>query len=110
MHAGFAVLAVMLVASGCRSLTNNCSKPGAYDTAEEVPSLKVPLGLDGPDTRQAMSIPALKEPEAPLPEGSRCLEEPPAFVGPHTVTAPAAAPAAGERGKGKRPGSRAPRS
>jgi hypothetical protein len=93
---------VLLLASGCRSLAN-CSKPGAYDSAVELPPLRMPVGLDGPDTRQAMMIPALNEPEVPLAAGQRCLEEPPPITGPRTVTPPGTklAPAA-DRAKGKR--------
>ena len=67
--------AALLLAGGCRSLS--CVNPETYSNAQEVPRLKMPVGLDGPDTKQALEIPALNEPEAPRdPEGG-CLEDPP---------------------------------
>ncbi len=39
--------------------------------------LKMPVGLDGPDTKQALEIPALNEPEVPRDPQGACLEEPP---------------------------------
>ncbi|MET0281607.1 MAG: hypothetical protein ABW278_10850 [Steroidobacteraceae bacterium] len=104
-------LGVLVLASGCRSLTANCSKPGAYDSAEELPSLRMPAGLDGPDTRQSMQIPALTEPEAPRTKADGCLEAPPAYTGPHTVTPPGSLAPAGPDRKGGRKGSapKAPR-
>ena len=101
---------VLLLAAGCSSLSS-CSKPGVYAMAQELPPLRMPVGLDGPDTRRAMQIPALNEPEAPLPS-DRCLEEPPEMPK-RAATAPGAQPAApaatpdpappSRRGRGPRP-------
>jgi uncharacterized lipoprotein len=76
----------LLLLGGCkRILMANCHKPQAYATAEDLPPLRIPAGLDGPDTRTALKIPALTEPEAPRRLKDPCLEEPPA------ASAPAAA-------------------
>jgi hypothetical protein len=47
-----------------------------------VPALKMPAGLDGPDTREAMQVPPLTEPEVPRPAKGPCLEEPTPLVKP----------------------------
>jgi hypothetical protein len=80
--AGFAVL------PGCKRLfASNCSKPQAYADAQSLPPLRIPVGLDGPDTRAALKIPDLNEPEAPRGPKDPCLVDPPAFT---TSAAPAA--------------------
>ena len=82
------LLVVLLAGSlvllpGCkRLLGGNCHKPQAYAAAQEVPPLRVPAGLDGPDTRAALKIPALEEPEAPRTAKDPCLEEPPSATTP----------------------------
>ena len=67
--------AALLLAGGCRSLS--CINPETYSDAQEVQRLKMPVGLDGPDTKQALEIPALNEPEVPRDPKGSCLEEPP---------------------------------
>lgn len=79
--AGFAVL------PGCKRLfASSCSKPQVYAQAQSLPPLRIPVGLDGPDTRAAMKIPDLNEPEAPRGPNDPCLQEPPAFT---TASTPA---------------------
>jgi hypothetical protein len=68
-------MGALLLVGGCRSLS--CSNPADYSSAQEVPPLKMPVGLDGPDTTQALEIPPLTEPEAPRDPKGPCLEEPP---------------------------------
>jgi uncharacterized lipoprotein len=76
-----ALTSCMVVSSGCkRLLAQNCNKPQAYAAAQDMPPLKIPVGLDGPDTRTALKIPALNEPEAPRAVGAPCLDEPPALT------------------------------
>ncbi len=101
--------AALLLAAGCKSLS--CNNPDSYSNALEVQTLKMPVGLDGPDTSQALKVPALKEPEVPHDPNGPCLEEPPVFVPPRTTTtsapaSPASAPArtAPERGSSPLPG------
>jgi uncharacterized lipoprotein len=73
--------------SGCHtlhSLTHSCGKDiDGYTKATSVPSIRVPLGMDPPDTKSGLAIPALNEP-APPPRGPNdpCLEEPPKFSEP----------------------------
>jgi uncharacterized lipoprotein len=81
-----ALCASLAVLPGCKRLfASNCSKPQAYAAAQSLPPLRIPVGLDGPDTRAALKIPDLNEPEAPRGPSDPCLEEPPAFA---TASAP----------------------
>jgi 2-oxoglutarate decarboxylase len=91
------MLAGVAVLSGCgRFSGSNCNKPQMYAQAQSVPALKVPAGLDAPDTRAALRIPELNEPEAPRGAGDPCLEMPPPYSAPAAPAAarPAPAPAA----------------
>jgi uncharacterized lipoprotein len=63
--------------AGCRSY--QCSEPSANDTADVIPPLEVPPGLEPPDTRNALKIPELSEPERPRTKADGCLEEPPSY-------------------------------
>ena len=90
-----AVLALILLPlAGCKLLTraNSCDKPGEYESAQNMPPLKVPAGLDAPDTRASLPIPDLAEPEKPRQPGDPCLDAPPPY-GPPKVTKPAPIPA-----------------
>jgi uncharacterized lipoprotein len=69
----------LLLLGGCKSMTGGCEKPHAYSTAENLPPLHIPAGLDGPDTRSAVRVPELTEPAAPRGKNESCLEEPPKF-------------------------------
>jgi uncharacterized lipoprotein len=77
------MLGSLLLLGGCSGfLTRNCNKPEVYATAENLPPLRIPVGLDGPDTRAALKIPALNEPEAPRSAKGDCLESPPPLAAP----------------------------
>lgn len=79
------ILAALVLLPGCRLLNRtSCNKPQAYQKAEDNPALKIPLGLDAPDTRTALHIPPLTEPVAPRGPDDPCLDAPPSYV-----TAPA---------------------
>lgn len=83
--------ASLLALGGCKHLVGDCHKPAAYAAAKEMPPLRIPVGLDGPDTREALKIPALNEPEVPRGAKDPCLEEPPAYVPPPPGSQPASA-------------------
>jgi hypothetical protein len=73
------VLLVPLL-SACRHFTYACHKPQVYMRATSVPSLKIPTGLDPPDTTNALHLPPLNEPAPPARTGRQpCLDEPPSF-------------------------------
>jgi hypothetical protein len=84
--------------SGCHtlhSLTHRCDNDTyGYTKAGSIPPLRVPEGLDPPDTKSALQVPVLNEPPPP-PRSSKdpCLDEPPKFVEPKN-TRPAVLPAA----------------
>src|SRR5215469_9263620 len=68
-----------------------CHSPQSYQKAQTVPPLKVPAGLDAPDTTNALRLPTLNEPAPPPRSGKQpCLDEPP----PYKVTQPAKTPQA----------------
>jgi uncharacterized lipoprotein len=78
--------------SGCKMLRggNSCNKPQPYMAARSVAPLKIPPGLDAPDTSNALKLPTLSEPAAPRSKNDPCLDQPPSFK----VSKPAAAPQA----------------
>jgi uncharacterized lipoprotein len=74
------LLASALLLSGCgRLFKTTCAKPEDFAGAEERPLLKLPAGRDAPDTRQALPIPPLDEPEKPRSEADPCLDTPPRY-------------------------------
>jgi uncharacterized lipoprotein len=74
---------LMLMLSGChpfRYFTYVCHKKQSYEQATSIPPLKIPAGLDPPDTTNALRLPALNEPAPPPRTGKQpCLDEPPPF-------------------------------
>src|SRR5262245_34085595 len=73
----------LALAAGCSSVVGgSCHKPQAYAQAGNLPPLRVPAGLDGPDTTEALEVPNLQEPEVALDPDGPCLEAPPAIVAP----------------------------
>jgi hypothetical protein len=73
------LLAAALLLGGCRSGPASCPKPGIYTQAQSIAPLRIPAGLDAPDTRGALLVPELDQPEAPRPAGAPCLDQPPKF-------------------------------
>ena len=71
------------VLAGChtfRNLTYACHKQQGYMQATSIPPLKIPTGLDAPDSTNALRLPALNEPAPPPRKGKEpCLDEPPPF-------------------------------
>ncbi len=98
MRSARAVGVLLLLAplvSGCHvfrsASAKACHNPQPYQKAQSVPPLKVPAGLDAPDTTNALRLPALNEPAPPPRKGREpCLDEPPPFK----VTQPAKTPQA----------------
>lgn len=87
LHNIVVLAAVGLGLSGCHSLhsfARSCANDGdAYLKATSVPPIKVPLGIDPPDTHSALQVPVLNQPEPPL-RGPKdpCLDAPPKFTEP----------------------------
>ena len=76
--------ALLLALSGCSWMHHGrhsarCLEPAVGGEAKNMPPLKVPSGLDAPDTRNAIKVPPLEEPERPRAAGEPCLSMPPSF-------------------------------
>src|SRR5215475_10067048 len=91
------LLAVSVALVGChpirslRSRELSCHKKQPYMAATSVAPLKIPAGLDTPDTTNALHIPPLNEPAPPPRKGKEpCLDEPPSFKLPPKAPAPQA--------------------
>jgi len=71
----------LLALSGCKSLSaKSCHAPQPYQEAKSAPPLKIPAGLDSPETANTLRIPQLSEPPPPPRKGKDpCLDEPPPF-------------------------------
>ena len=89
------VLAACLALSGCHHgiKANACNKrPPAYASAQSVEPIKVPAGIDRPDTHAALRIPELNEPAPPRRTvHDPCLDAPPSFTVPKPPRTPPAA-------------------
>ena len=89
------VLLLLPIAGGCHffrsASAKACHSPQPYQKAQTVAPLKIPTGLDAPDTTNALRLPALNEPQPAKRSGNQpCLDEPPPFK----VTPPAKTPQA----------------
>ena len=101
-RASWALAAVLPVFAGCHSIPvhmpwhhgaeiASCYKAQPYMKARSIPPLRIPEGLDGPDTRNALVVPPLKGPVPPRPKpGVPCLDSPPSFSVPHPLPPPKA--------------------
>jgi uncharacterized lipoprotein len=82
---GFMCLTLLVGVSGCHTLhnkfsSNRCTEKRSYEGERSVAPLKVPAGMDAPDTVNALRLPALNEPAPPARARSApCLDEPPSF-------------------------------
>jgi uncharacterized lipoprotein len=77
------VAAASMGLSGCkhlRQIARSCHENKPYQRAASIAPLKIPAGLDTPDTTNALHVPALDTP-APPPRKKTdpCLDEPPPF-------------------------------
>jgi uncharacterized lipoprotein len=72
-----------LGASGChpfRHFAYACHKTQVYMQASSVAPLKIPPGLEAPDTTNALRLTQLNEPAPPRRTGQQpCLDEPPPY-------------------------------
>jgi uncharacterized lipoprotein len=81
-------LIAMLALAGCgafRPTFESCDEVPPYAGAKEIAPLKVPEGVDAPDTRNALKIPAVTTPEKPL--AGRCIDAPPSYAVPKAPAA-----------------------
>jgi len=78
-----ALALVLLLQGSCsmmRRMTGagKCREPEVPAAANRAP-LKVPAGLDAPDTRNAVRVPELGAAEAPRGKTDPCLSQPPSY-------------------------------
>ena len=80
-------LLAMLATAGCNPFRRNsaaadgCREPIGYAQAVEAATLKIPVGLESPDTRNALRIPDLNTPEPPpRTKDEGCLDQPPQYT------------------------------
>jgi uncharacterized lipoprotein len=76
------MIAAATLVSGCHifnRLTPDCHRPQEYQRATQLAPLKVPPGLDTPNTQGALVIPTVEL--APPPPGPHdaCLDAPPRY-------------------------------
>ena len=78
---GLAVLALSGCFSRHRDRASSCRESTVVTEAKNLPALKVPPGLDTPDTRNAIKVPELAEPERARSPKEPCLSQPPSYKG-----------------------------
>jgi uncharacterized lipoprotein len=72
-------IAMTTLIGGCHMFASNCHAPQEYQRAVQVPPLKVPAGLDSPNTQSALVIPTIElAPPAPGAKDA-CLDAPPRY-------------------------------
>jgi uncharacterized lipoprotein len=80
------LIACALLLGSCslfhRGSKHGCREPDVARSAVNLPPLKVPAGLDAPDTRNAIQVPPLATPAQPRSANDPCLSAPPTFKGP----------------------------
>jgi uncharacterized lipoprotein len=102
-HSRFRPLTVMVVAcvcvvgvTGCGKRLTTCKQDNReYASAQELPPLKAPPGLESPNTRNALKVPPLNTPERTRGRDEPCLDVPPPFTtekGPAAGAQPPSAP------------------
>jgi uncharacterized lipoprotein len=76
-----ALIGLAAATGGCALFhaDQSCHKPQAYESSRSIARLKVPAGVDAPDTRDALVVPHVDAPEAPRSRSGACLDEPPRY-------------------------------
>jgi uncharacterized lipoprotein len=78
------LIAATTLMSGClhlfSKLTPDCHTPQEYQRAGQVAPLKVPEGLDSPNTQGALVIPTVGVSPPPPGKKDTCLDVPPRYV------------------------------
>ena len=77
------LIAAATLTSGCHlfgNMTPDCHRPQEYQRAGQVAPLKVPAGLDSPNTQGALVIPTVTLAAPPPGPKDTCLDVPPRYV------------------------------
>ena len=83
---GVILAGVVLCTAGCNPFRRSgeaelCKQDEVLAKAQSVPPLRVPPGLESPDTSRALRIPELNTPPPPPRKVSEgCLDEPPRYM------------------------------
>ena len=76
------VIAAASLLCGCHMFRNRvavCNKPQEYQRAAQVTPLKVPVGMDTPNTQGALVIPTVELTPPPRGPHDACLDSPPKY-------------------------------
>ncbi len=76
------IIAAAVIASGCHRFSRSvldCHRPQEYQSAVQMLPLKVPAGLDTPNTQGALVIPELDVSPPPPAPNAACLDAPPRY-------------------------------
>lgn len=76
---GLAALMGLLAGCGRMSMAACPEPPKEIMQGGSIPPLEAPVGLETPDTSQALRVPDLAEPEKPRTRAQGCLDEPPSY-------------------------------
>lgn len=82
MLKGVGAVAAGVLLSSCRlvhGVAPNCHKPQDYQRAVQVPALKVPAGMDTPNTQGSLVIPTVELAAPPPGPREACLDQPPRY-------------------------------
>ncbi len=82
------LLLACLSLGACKHGPAACTKPGDYEGAESIAPLRIPSGLEAPDTRGALKIPELADSTQTLPPAGTCLDQPPRYAPNARLVAP----------------------
>jgi len=74
-------LVVVAALSSCSWMGRGggCREPAVPTDSANLPPLRAAPGLDAPDTRNAIRVPELTEPERPRSGTESCLSRPPSY-------------------------------
>jgi len=74
------LMAALALLSGCSSLGGgSCREPAIPANPPDLPALQAAEGLDPPDTRNAVKVPELNEPQRTRSRDEPCLSSPPSY-------------------------------
>jgi uncharacterized lipoprotein len=72
------IAAVAALMAGCHLLRPHCGGLEDYQSAQVIAPLRVPAGMQAPDSKEALRIPPAAA-GAPLATKDSCLEKPPQY-------------------------------
>ncbi len=72
-------VASLTLVAGCHGLKSDCHSPQEYQRARQVAPLKVPSGLDSPNTQSALVIPTVDVETPARGAKDACLDLPPRY-------------------------------